>query len=287
MDLDDVSSRVPLDAPGVPSPEAVRFLRSFVLPFVRVMWRPTLEGLENLPASGPYLLVANHSGAMSIAELLSVASLWADAFDGARPLAGFAHPFSFVLPPIRRMMSHVGAVPSSYEAGRATLAAGVPLLVFPGGDHEAGRPLWHANTVDFGGRVGFLKLARQAGVPIVPMGIRGSHFTAPVLLQSRLLASLFVLPRAFGVKRYPLTALAVLGALAILRRLRAHGAVGWAAAAGWLASPLALVPWVPWTIRFRIGAPLAREELDALPLDAARRRVEAAVQALVARRGGP
>jgi hypothetical protein len=45
-----------------------------------------------------------------------------------------------------------------------------------------------------------------------------------------------------------------------------------------------LLPWVPLTIRFRIGPPLASAALfaaDDASLDAARDRVEAAVQALV------
>lgn len=58
--------------------------------------------------------------------------------------------------------------------------------------------------MDFGGRTGFLKIGREAGVPIVPMGIRGSHMTGPVLVRSTQLATLLLLPRVMGQKRWAL-----------------------------------------------------------------------------------
>ena len=52
----------------------------------------------------------------------------------------------------------------------------------------------------------------------------------------------------------------------------------------WLASPLPLIPWVPSTIRMRIGKPISSAELFGEgegDLDGAYRKVEGAVQALV------
>jgi 1-acyl-sn-glycerol-3-phosphate acyltransferase len=40
--------------------------------------------------------------------------------------------------------------------------------VFPGGDYDAYRPTSARNTIDFGGRTGYIKAALDAGVPIVP-----------------------------------------------------------------------------------------------------------------------
>lgn len=285
MDLDALASRAHTPTPGRPSPALASFVTRIVRPLARVAFRPSILGLEHLPPTGPFLLVANHSGALAVAEVLSFASLWLELAPD-RPLAGFAHPFAFAIPGLRAFMEGLGAVPSTYAAGEATLASGTPLLVFPGGDHEAGRPLWRAFEVDFGGRVGFLRLARRAGVPVVPLGIRGSHPTAPVLWQSRALAWAFVLPRLFGVKRYPLTLLAVLGALAIALGLPVLGPARFVVAALWLASPFALLPWVPHTIRFRIGPAFAPSELfpegaGDEALAAALARVEGAVQGLV------
>jgi 1-acyl-sn-glycerol-3-phosphate acyltransferase len=78
------------------------------------------------------------------------------------------------------------------------------------------RPLWQYDRVDFGGRVGFLRIAREAGVPVVPLGIRGGHLTAPILFRSRALATLLVAPRLIGQKRRGVSLLGLLVAVAIM-----------------------------------------------------------------------
>lgn len=276
--------------PGVLSERAARVILRLVAPWARLMHRPTLTGLENLPASGPFLLVSNHSGGMAISEVFSLAALWVGRFGRARRLAGLAHPFGFNFWPIGPILRGLGAVPSTYESAAKVLADGVPLIVFPGGDLEAGRPVWRAHRVDFGGRQGFLRIARDAGVPIVPMGIRGSHFSVPIVWQSRhVLPWLLVLPRFYGLKRFPLTLLGLCGALAVVA-LTAGLAWPWRLALAWvfMASPLPFLPWVPSTIRMRIGAPIAADELFGPAsgdeaLATAHARVLGAVQQLVDR----
>jgi 1-acyl-sn-glycerol-3-phosphate acyltransferase len=158
-------------------------------------------------------------------------------------------------------------------------------LVFPGGDHECLRPLWRAREVDFAGRTGFLRIARDARVPIVPMGIRGSHRTAPLAGRSRWLANALVAPRLlYGTKRWGLTALGLAGALGLARTpwpLGVRALSIWL----WLGSPLVFLPVLPATIGFRIGAPLEPEALfgadGSADLSAALARVQGAVQGLV------
>lgn len=255
---------------------------------VRLAHRPTLEGLEHLPASGPFMLVANHSGGMAVSEVASLAYLWRRHFGESRKLAGLGHPFGFALWPASFFVRRLGMVPSTREHALRALSDGVPVLVFPGGDYETSRPFWLAYRVQFGGRKGFLKLAREAGVPVVPMGIGGSAFTAPNLLRSKLLASLLVVPRLIGVRHFPLTVLGLLGAVA-LATLPVHPALRVLLAWLWPSSLFAMLPFLPATIRFRIGKPLAPRELfpassdDAAQLAAAYQRVEGAVQALVRR----
>lgn len=277
-----------VEHPGRPSAAMVRFVRTVLRPCVRLAHRPVLEGLEHLPRSGPYILVANHSAGMAISEIMSFLSLYLEAVGPERPLAGFAHPLGLLVFPSSVILRHAGAIPSTYTAAEATLGRGIPILVFPGGDHESLRPLWQAHRVDFAGRVGFLRIAQKLRVPIVPMGIRGSHFTAPVLFRSPLLPWLLLTPRLLGMRRWGVTLLGVLGAAALL------AAPGWdwwwraLAAYAWLASPFTLMPWIPWTIRFRIGAPIPPEALfsaaspaDDAALAGALEVVEARVQALV------
>jgi len=272
----------------------VRLLTRVVLPLVRLAHRPTLTGTDGLP-DGAYLLVGNHPASLGVAEFACFAALWAERFGASRPLAGVAYAATFGWWPLSWIFPLVGAIPSTYEAAHAALAAKVPVAIFPGGDHEAFRPLWRADRVDFAGRVGFLRIARAAWVPVVPMGIRGS--AAPMVWRSRLLASLFVWPRVGGVKRVGVSVLGVVGAALIL----AFVPLAWPGKAllawAWVASPLAMLPWWPATVRIQIGAPLSPEALfgprsaassedpaeDRRRLDAALGMVTAAVQRSVGR----
>ena len=47
---------------------------------------------------------------------------------------------------------------------------GAILLVYPGGDREVFRTWRDRNRIDFGGRLGFVRLALRTGVPVVPAG---------------------------------------------------------------------------------------------------------------------
>lgn len=274
--------------PGRVSPRFVALIDRWLLPAVRILWRPTLTGTENLPFDRPFLLVANHSAGMGVAEIHSFVALYLAQVGPDRPLAGFALPLGFRIWPLSALHRELGSIPSSYGAAAATLAQGVPILVFPGGDHESLAPIWLTNRVDFAGRLGFLRIARAAGVPIVPLGIRGGQMTAPILLRSKLLAELLVVPRwLLGVKRWGVSLLGLLGAVALGACVPLAWPVRVVLIWLWLGSPLTFVPWLPWTVRMRIGPPLAASDLFGAGADAelphALARVEAAVRAQVAR----
>lgn len=284
--LDALVQNVSLAHAGRPAAWAVRVVLRWVWPLVRALFRPSIRGLEHLPARGPYLLVANHSAGLGLAELSSFAALYLREVGPERPLAGFAHPRAFGMWPTSVIHPALGVVPSTYAAAEATLAMGVPLLVLPGGDHETMRPITQADRVDLGGRVGFLRIARRAGVPIVPLGIRGSHYTAPILWRSKLLATLLVLPRwVFGVKRWGLSLLAVLGAVGLAMlplSVPLRLVLMWL----WLGSPLVFLPIVPWRVRFAVGAPLdltwsERPEAEDAEVARALPQVQAELQRLV------
>lgn len=282
-----LADRARLGTPGRPGPRLVATIRWFLGPLVRLLFRPRLEGSEHLPADRPFLLVANHSGG-GAAEVGCLATLWLERLHPERPLTAMAHPLAFYVPGIAAFLRGAGAIPSSYRHAEEALARGVPVLVFPGGDHEAFRPLWQAGRVDFAGRRGFLALARRARVPVVPLGIRGSHYTVPILLRSRLLAWLAGV-RAAGLKRLPVTLWLVAGVSATA--VAAAPALGpaWTVVLCWLwvVCPLTyFLPLVPWPIRLRVGPPLEPGDLFGPPgaeqdLGPAYAQVVAAVQRLV------
>lgn len=273
---------------GRPAPWVVALARAIVLPLARVFHRAAMDGVEHLPSGAPFLLVANHSAGLGVSEILSFLALYLRDVGPERPLAGFALPLMFEIPVASRLVRALGAIPSTYEDAASTLAAGVPILVFPGGSHETLRPIWDTHSVDFGGHRGFLRVAWRAGVPIVPMGIRGGHPTAPVLFRAGWLATALVVPRLLlRQKRWGLSLLGLIGAVGIGVAVPASWPVRALLCWLWLASPITFLPWIPWTLRFRIGAPISPAALfgSAVPedehaLSVALDRVQSAVLAL-------
>jgi 1-acyl-sn-glycerol-3-phosphate acyltransferase len=286
--LHSMTKRARLGEVGSFSPVAQRMFDGGLLGrLCRFFFRPTMEGWENLPDEGPFLLVVNHSGGGAV-DVLVLATLRARELERSRKLAAMAHPVVFHFPVVAYLLREFGAIPSGYEPALGALQAGIPVLVFPGGDHEAFRPIWQASLVDFNRREGFLRLAREANVPIVPLGIRGSHYTVPILWRSKILPWLLVYPRLLGVKRLPLTAAALLGSGLLL----GVGGPAWGfpmaglMAALWFASPTNIfIGQVPWKVSARIGAPIPAAALfgddGERPLQEAHDDVVAAVQELV------
>jgi 1-acyl-sn-glycerol-3-phosphate acyltransferase len=98
-----------------------------------------------------------------------------------------------------------GTVAASPDNARKALESGAALLVYPGGDHEVHRPSWQGNRVDFDGRKGFIRLALEHDVPIVPVVSIGGQETALFLSQGKGLARALGLDRAFRLKVLPIS----------------------------------------------------------------------------------
>jgi 1-acyl-sn-glycerol-3-phosphate acyltransferase len=79
------------------------------------------------------------------------------------------------------------------------------VLVYPGGDWEVHRASWDGFKVDFGGRKGFLRLALNNDVPIVPVVSAGGQETALFLGRGNRLASVLGLDRLFRLKVLPIS----------------------------------------------------------------------------------
>ncbi len=90
-----------------------------------------------------------------------------------------------------------------------------------------------------------------------------------------------------GAKRWGVSLLGAIGAALIVRFVLVWWPLRAVLVWLWLGSPLTFLPWVPWTLRMRIGAPIAASELFPRQGDEDLRhtltRVQAAVQALVDR----
>lgn len=279
----DWARGIEVENPGAFSPRVVRIANAVLWPLVRLLFRPILRGVENLPRDKPFLLVANHSAGAGIAEIMCFIALYLRQVGPDRPLAGFALPQGFSVFPLSKLLKSIGAIPSTYDAAKKTLEKGVPILIFPGGDYETLRPLWQANRVDFGGRTGFLNIARESAVSIVPLGIHGAHYTCPIFLRSEWLAWMLLVPRLIGLKRWGISLPGIIGAAAIL--LLAPLGMEWRLLLTWLwlGSPLVFLPIIPWRIRMQVGKPIAAHELFSGEPDMQQvlRRVERDIEALI------
>jgi 1-acyl-sn-glycerol-3-phosphate acyltransferase len=97
-----------------------------------------------------------------------------------------------------------GTIPASPENMRRALDRDAALLVYPGGDHETYRPSWESEEVGFAGRTGFVELALEHNVPIVPVVAIGGQETALFLGRGRRLARALQLNRLLRLKVLPL-----------------------------------------------------------------------------------
>jgi hypothetical protein len=104
------------------------------------------------------------------------------------------------IPAIAAGFRRYGTLPASHEnAGRA-LDAGAAVLVYPGGDYESHRPSSESAEVDFGGRSGFVRLALDRGIPIVPVVAIGGQETALFLTRGEWAAKALRLDRLLRLK---------------------------------------------------------------------------------------
>jgi 1-acyl-sn-glycerol-3-phosphate acyltransferase len=98
-----------------------------------------------------------------------------------------------------------GTVAASPQNAEKALKSGAALLVYPGGDHEVHRPVWERHKVDFDGRKGWIRLALQQKVPIVPVVSAGGQETSLFLSRGDRLAKLLMLDKALRLKVLPIS----------------------------------------------------------------------------------
>jgi 1-acyl-sn-glycerol-3-phosphate acyltransferase len=184
-------------------PEYIRTTLPTLRLFSDVYHRAEVRGLANIPAEGPVLLVGNHSGGTLISDTFVFAQAFYDHFGPLRRFHQLAHDLVFQIPGVRASLSRFGTVPASPENMGRALERDAALLVYPGGDHETYRPSWESAEIDFAGRTGFVKLAIEHDVPIVPIVAIGGQETALFLGRGRRFARLLRLDSMLRLKVLP------------------------------------------------------------------------------------
>lgn len=144
-----------------------------IIHFFRLIgwWRWSIEGVERLPPreQGGMILVMNHINWVDIPAVGALLPFryrlsWLAKIEiFANPIAGWFFRNMNVIP-IRRGKRDLAALDAAAEA----LRNGAVLLIFPEGHRSR-------NGILQPGRGGAIRLAMQAGVPIVPMAITGTE----------------------------------------------------------------------------------------------------------------
>lgn len=177
-------------AVGTPSAERVhaddpfgldRQFREIVMPAFRFLhdryWRVAATGAAHVPAEGPVLLVANHSGALPFDGAMIVTAvdtlrqravrfLYDRFVEGVAPLAAFYRK--------------VGGVAATRENARALLEGGEAVLLFPEGISGVAKPFSERYRLR-AFSPGFVRLAVHYDVPVVPVAVVGAEEIYPLV----------------------------------------------------------------------------------------------------------
>jgi 1-acyl-sn-glycerol-3-phosphate acyltransferase len=167
-------------------------------------FRAEVRGLHNIPAEGPVLLVGNHSGGNMTPDTTVFTLAFNTHFGVERRFYQLAHNLVLAMPGLS-ILRKFGTVAASHENAHKALDSGAALLVYPGGDYEVHRPIWDANKVDFNGRKGYIRLALEKDVPIVPVVAIGGQETSIFLSRGERLAKLLGIDRMFRLKVLPIS----------------------------------------------------------------------------------
>ncbi|HKY57018.1 MAG TPA: 1-acyl-sn-glycerol-3-phosphate acyltransferase [Aeromicrobium sp.] len=170
---------------------------------VSLWFRPEVRGLHHLPAEGAALIVGNHSGGLQSPEVFISQLAISSHFGVERPFYQLAHRM-VLNSPAARLLRRYGTVEADPGNAEMALRSGALLQVFPGGDYEVFRPTRESAVVDFNRRKGFIRLALEHDVPIVPQVTIGGQETALFLSRGERLAQLLRLDRAMRVKVLPI-----------------------------------------------------------------------------------
>jgi 1-acyl-sn-glycerol-3-phosphate acyltransferase len=134
--------------------------------------QPVFIDIENVPRSGPFMLVGNHQ-LLGLQDLPSLV-LELERRRGVR-VRGMGDHAHFAIPGWRDVLRAMGAVPGTRENCAALLAAGEAVLVFPGGAREVYKRRDQRYQLLWGERTGFARMAIAAGCPIVPFAAVGAE----------------------------------------------------------------------------------------------------------------
>jgi len=154
-------------------------LHTIVPPVAKAIWRPTVEGLDNIPRTGPVLIASNHlsfvdSVVIPIVVPRKVVFLAKSEYFTGSGIKGRASKAWFEglgMVPVDR--DDTKAAIDSLQIALDVLSKGDAFGIYPEGTRSRDGLLYR-------GRTGVAHLALTAGVPVVPVGLHGTENLQPV-----------------------------------------------------------------------------------------------------------
>lgn len=143
--------------------------------------KPYVDGLENLPSDGRFLLVGNHTQAGTEALLIPYV-VRRQIGKRVRPLADRRFGNFTGLP--ADLFAAAGAVIGTPEAAHELMQADEPILVFPGGGREISKASDQLYELMWKGRNGFARIAVEHDYPIIPVALVGGDDVYHVMTSS-------------------------------------------------------------------------------------------------------
>jgi len=148
-----------------------RLLRALCWGLTSVMARIRVEGRENVPASGPFLLIANHQ---SILDPIIIQTRI------RRPLHTLTKSTQFAAQPFRWLLPRILALPTRRYRVDPQVVRMILRRLGEGegvGIYVEGERSWDARLQPF--RRGTVRVILRSGVPVIPCGIQGSYDVWP------------------------------------------------------------------------------------------------------------
>jgi 1-acyl-sn-glycerol-3-phosphate acyltransferase len=179
-------------------PVFARTLEPWLRFLYRVWWRVEATGVDNVPAAGPGLVVANHSGVLPYDGAMVKLAIRQE-HPAARECRMLMLDMFALLPVLAPALTKHGEIRASADNAERVLRQDGLVGVFPEGVKGVGKRFRHRYRLARFGRGGFVRIALRTGAPIVPCAVVGAEEIHPVLARADWIG------RPLGFPYFPLT----------------------------------------------------------------------------------
>jgi len=155
-----------------------RLSRVFAGPFLRLLWRPEISGLEHIPAAGGAILASNH---LSIVDSVFLPLMLprpvtfaakSEYFTGTRPIDRLTGAYLRATKQLSVDRAGARSAQAMLESALGLMRGGALFGIYPEGTRSPDGRLYR-------GRTGIGWLALSSGLPVIPVAMIGTDRVLP------------------------------------------------------------------------------------------------------------